>query len=260
MLWAGRLLNEAKDLLKHGEWNSWLRRHTALSTRTAQRYMRAATWADAKNDTVSHLDLEHLSPKAIYLLASGRFDDETVKRVLDAATAATRHINESDVNEIARKGDRASILRGIAADQKAEAEAKAAHLRSLAEADAARQLELAKAEGFETVEAWEAAIQVERAKREAAWEAQQAKERAALEAILDGGPDPDLPPPPEPVAASSETFHVATLERSVDMLRSVMTKPLSPFASAKLSPSDIKQVAAFLLAVAEQIAGKQRAA
>jgi hypothetical protein len=49
-------------------------------------------------------------------------------------------------------------------------------------------------------------------------------------------------------------------EKSVDMLRSVMTKPLGTFASAKLSPNDLEQFAAFLQAVARQIAEKQRAA
>jgi hypothetical protein len=128
------------------------------------------------------------------------------------------------------------ILKGIAADQKIEADAQAARLLSLEKAEDDRL----------------AALQAKAAKVE--------QERAEAEAILDGGLDPDLPPPPEPVAASSETFHVETLERSVGMLRSVMTKPLSTFASAKLSPSDIEQITAFLQEVAKQIAKRRRAA
>jgi hypothetical protein len=122
MLAVGRLLNEAKDLVDHGKWLPWLRRHTALSARSAQRYARAAAWADAKNDTVSHFDLGHLSPKAVYELASGKYSPEVVEQVLDAAAAAQRHINESDVREIAKKGAKAEILKGIEADQKAAAE------------------------------------------------------------------------------------------------------------------------------------------
>jgi len=43
------------------------------------------------------------------------------------------------------------------------------------------------------------------------------------------------------------------------MLRSVMTKSLSTFALAKISPSDIEQITAFLQEVAKQIAQVQKA-
>jgi hypothetical protein len=239
MLHIGRLLNEAKPLVDHGKWLPWLRRYTALSKSSAENYMKAASWVDSKFPTVGNLAsayLDYLSPGAIYALASGKFSAEVVERVLDAATAQTRHINEADVKEIARAGNQAAILKEIAADQKAEDED-----------EAEREAEL-EAEQVE----WEAAQQAEKAKVE--------QERAEAEAILDGGPDPDLPPPPEPVAVSSETFHVATLERAVDALRSVMTKPLSTFASAKIPPDDIEQITAFLQEVAKQIAEKRRAA
>jgi hypothetical protein len=39
-----------------------------------------------------------------------------------------------------------------------------------------------------------------------------------------------------------------------------MTKPLSTFRSAKISPNDIEQVTAFSQKVAKQIAEKRRAA
>ena len=129
-----------------------------------------------KSDTVSLFDLQHLSPRAIYALASGKYDDEVVELVLSAAATAQRHLNETDVSDIAKRGAMAAILKEIEADQKAEAEAQAAQ-------DA----------------------------RRAEWEAQQAeaeRERAEAEAILDGGPDPRLPQAPEPIEASSEAFHV----------------------------------------------------
>ena len=75
-----------------------------------------------------------------------------------------------------------------------------------------------------------------------------------MEAILDRGPDPDLPPPSEPVVASSEAFHVVTFEKAIGMLRSVETKPASMFGSAKISPNDIEQITGFLQEVAKQIA------
>jgi Protein of unknown function (DUF3102) len=237
MLEIGRLLNEAKDLVEHGQWLSWLRRYTALTSRSAQRYMKAASWADArKSDTVSLFDLQHLSPKAIYALASGKYDDEVVELVLSAAATAQRHLNETDVSDIAKRGAMAAILKEIEADQKAEAEAR--------EADRVEQ-------------------QAAQDARRAEWEAQQAeaeRERAEAEAILDGGPDPGLPQAPEPIEASAEAFHVTTFENAIDRLRSVMTKPLSTFASVKISPSDIEQITAFLQEVAKQIAEKRRAA
>jgi len=235
MLAIGRLLNEAKALVDHGAWLPWLRRHTGLPARTAQQYMVAAAWADAKNATVAHLDLDYLSPGAIYALASGRYTGETVERVLDAAAVAQRHINESDVKEIAKSGAQAAILQEIEANQKAAAEAAAED--EACEADRVK---------------WEAAQQAEEAEAE--------RERTEVEAILDGGPDTDLPPASEPVVASSETFHVATLERTIEALRSIMTKPLSTFRSAKISPNDIEQVTAFLQKVAKQIAEERRAA
>ena len=246
MLSVGRLLNEAKSLVEHGEWLPWLRRFTALSASSAQNYMRAAAWVDDKIATVGYFDSNYLSPGAIYALASGRYTEETVERVLDAAASAQRHLNDSDVKEIAKAGAKAAILQGIEADQKAEAEAEAARL-----------LSLAKAKGFDT---WEAACEADRVKWEAAQQAEEAeaeREQAEVEAILDGGPDPGLPPALEPVVASSEAFHVAMFEKAIDMLRSVETKPASMFGSAKISPNDIEQITAFLQEVAKQIAEKR---
>ena len=128
---------------------------------------------------MSLFDLQHLSPKAIYALASGKYDDEVVELVLSAAATAQRHLNETDVSDIAKRGAMAAILKEIEADWKAEAEAR--------EADRVEQ-------------------QAAQDARRAEWEAQQAeaeRERAEAEAILDGGPDPGLPQAPEPIEASS---------------------------------------------------------
>jgi len=239
MVWVGRLLNEAKSLVEHGEWLGWLQRYTALSARSAQNYMKAAAFADAiaaKSETVSHLQLHFLSPKALYLLASGKYSTKIVELVLDAARAAQRHINEADVKEIARVGAKAAILSGIEADQKAEAEA-------------ARLLSLAKADGFETVDAWEVAREADRVAARQAQEAKAEREAAEAEAILDGGP-PDLPPASEPVVASPAASHVATFERAVRMLREIETKPLRTFAAANVSRDVLRQIARFLDEVA----------
>jgi len=169
MLKIGSLLNEAKTFVEHGEWLPWLRRHTALTKRSAQNYMKAAAWADAldlKNAGAALFEpvLDHLSLEAILVLASGKFSAEIVEQVLAAAATRQRHIGEADVREIAKAGAKAAILQGIEADQKAEAEAEA-------EAEAARLLSLAKAKGFDT---WEAACEADRVTCEAdrvKWEA-----------------------------------------------------------------------------------------
>jgi hypothetical protein len=42
---AGRLLNEAKDQLKHGQWLPWLREHCGIPERSCHRYMGLAAYA-----------------------------------------------------------------------------------------------------------------------------------------------------------------------------------------------------------------------
>jgi hypothetical protein len=243
MLEIGQLLNEARSFVEHGQWLPWLRRHTALSERTARNYTAAAAWAAtwaAKSATVADFEnqLGHLSPRAIYALASGKYADEIVALVLSAAATEQRHLNEGDVKEIAKRGVKAPILKEI---EKAHAEAQKA------EADAEAEAERLAAERQATLEA-----------KRAAWKAAEAEAEAEAEAILDGGPDAELPPTAEPVAASSEMFHLAMFEKAIDMLRAVMTKPLSTFAPAKISTDDIEQVAAFLCEVTKQ--QKRRAA
>jgi hypothetical protein len=103
--------------------------HGVARTNSPTVYFGAAAWADAKNATVAYLDLDYLSPGAIYALACGRYTDETVEHVLAAAATRQRHIGEADVREIARVG--ATAVRAIEADQRAEAEAEAARLLSL---------------------------------------------------------------------------------------------------------------------------------
>src|SRR6516162_5020276 len=75
-----------------------------------EQYMAAAAWVDTKNATVAYLDLDYLSPGAIYALASGKFSAEMVEQVLTAAAARQRHIGEADVREIAKAGAKAAIL------------------------------------------------------------------------------------------------------------------------------------------------------
>jgi hypothetical protein len=57
---AGHRLREAKKLVRHGGWEGWLRANApAISVRTAQRYMRAATGA-GESDSASFSSLRAL--------------------------------------------------------------------------------------------------------------------------------------------------------------------------------------------------------
>jgi glutamate synthase domain-containing protein 2 len=53
---AGALLNEAKALVKHGEWTQWLAENTGFSGRTARRYMQIAA-SSFKTATVADLGI-----------------------------------------------------------------------------------------------------------------------------------------------------------------------------------------------------------
>jgi hypothetical protein len=234
----GALLNEAKPMMPHGSWLSWLARFR-IEKRSAQRYMQAADWV-AKYDTVTHFEWEYLSAGAIYALSSGIHSDDVIKSVLVAAGAG-RHISEADVEDIAAAGASAEILRELKAEEDAE------H---------ARRLALAMAAGHETVAAWESAIDAAGIALIAAREEQaKAKEKAeadAIDAILDGPPDPTLPLVSEPAVVAPP--HLATFENAIAMLRMVHTKPLDTFASTKAACDDIDQIANFLYAVGRKLA------
>jgi hypothetical protein len=233
ILTIGKLLNEAKAVVGYGKFLAWLQQHTGLSERTARNYMAAATWAAewvTKSAIVADLEaaLAFIAPRAIYALASGKYNDAQVTQVLKAA-AQGRHLSVVEVKKIAKS-----------------------------EATRARDLAFAAAAGLE--------LKPEEAARAEAFEADAAKrqadaaaERAAVDVILDGGPDPDLPPASEAVLASSETFHVATFEKAIGMLRSVETKPLRTFATANVSRDVLRQIARFLDEVANTAVAKQPA-
>jgi hypothetical protein len=54
---AGHALIEAKAMLKHGQWLSWLKEHCGLQARSAQGYMQLAR-SGLKCETVAHLGLK----------------------------------------------------------------------------------------------------------------------------------------------------------------------------------------------------------
>ncbi|WP_375308393.1 DUF3102 domain-containing protein [Bradyrhizobium sp. A11] len=84
---AGQLLNEAKVLLRHGEWLPWLRDHCAISDRTARLYMSLAKNRDLLDGQIGNVaDLSVRGAAA--LIASRRQPSEflqVVPMVFDGA-------------------------------------------------------------------------------------------------------------------------------------------------------------------------------
>ena len=70
---AGALLEEAKGLLKHGQWLPWLSDHCGLSDRIAQRYMRLAR--NAKSATMADLGIA-AADRLLGLLAEWDNDEQ----------------------------------------------------------------------------------------------------------------------------------------------------------------------------------------
>lgn len=66
----GRLLLKVKQIKPHGQWISWIKDNTELSTCKAQRLMRVAKWVDGNEAPVPHLDFS----KA-YILSRLKGDD-----------------------------------------------------------------------------------------------------------------------------------------------------------------------------------------
>jgi hypothetical protein len=73
----GRELRAVKQRLEHGQFLNWVEADCRLSARTAQLMMKAAEWAEGKNEIVAHLE-----PTAIYLLAAPSTPDSIRRQVL----------------------------------------------------------------------------------------------------------------------------------------------------------------------------------
>ncbi len=88
---TGRDLIEVKSKLEHGQFEHWLNSEFDMDVRTAQRLMRAAKWAEGKNDTVSHL-----GAKSIYLLSAPSTPESAQCQVLDDLEAG-KPVNHREV-------------------------------------------------------------------------------------------------------------------------------------------------------------------
>jgi len=76
----GRHLLAAKAALPHGPFAAWAEAELQMKARTAQNYMRAATWLDGKIET-----LAQLPPTIVYALAAPDAPEGVVQDVVTAA-------------------------------------------------------------------------------------------------------------------------------------------------------------------------------
>jgi len=81
----GKALLEAKRQLSHGDFLRWVECEVGIPARTAQAYMRVASWASTKGATVAHL-----SPTALYMLSSTGVPEEFVIDILNRTDAGER--------------------------------------------------------------------------------------------------------------------------------------------------------------------------
>jgi len=89
----GKALIEAKRHLSHGGFVQWVECEVGIPARTAQVYMRAASWASGKSATVAHLP-----PSALYLLSAPSAPEKFIEEILQRIDAG-EHIAPSAMRE-----------------------------------------------------------------------------------------------------------------------------------------------------------------
>lgn len=110
----GARLNEAKELLAHGEWLPWLEREMQFSERTAQKFMALAREYEGNPQLASDLGSE----KAFALLALPREEREEIAQhgvTVDGKTKAASDLTTREVKQIVaeRKADKPIDFRAM---------------------------------------------------------------------------------------------------------------------------------------------------
>jgi hypothetical protein len=114
LLHIGDLLNEAKEMLEHGEWLPWLKVNFGGGHATASNYMNAAKFA-ARHPVVSDLKLR---PAALYALAQhmdepmGLYDGDALEAIFkEAETEWVGHERAREIALVLRQGKEEERLR-----------------------------------------------------------------------------------------------------------------------------------------------------
>jgi hypothetical protein len=248
---VGDLLIEAKAQCAHGQWLEWIWSNFEYAESTAQRYMSAATLAgkcrmvrDLKigASTIYALTGEDEAdlPAIVKELAKhankARLAPRDAERVIKIGIGRQRFGDHPDATLLALL-ELSDIVgepwheKVVAALQEIQPDADEAALAIINEVVAKHEAEEADFEGDEFED-----------------EAEQ-----EANAILEG-PPPDLPPPvtpPEPLKLGTNTVWAETdpFSRAVTDLLELRTKPIARFVGV-VSPTELREVADFLLAVA----------
>ena len=115
ILTIGRCLIEAKDMLSHGEWRSWLEERVEFSERSAQRFMRLAReWSNPT--TLSDLG----ASKALALLALPPEERETFLEEHNVVDMSARQLDQA----IKERDEARAAAEHAAADQRAAEQAR----------------------------------------------------------------------------------------------------------------------------------------
>lgn len=125
----GKRLNEAKELVKHGEWKTWLEDNVNYSQSTANNFMRMAKEYGENSQAVGNLSYT----KALALLGVPAEEREQFAEEHDAENISARELERAikEKKEADRRAEEAEMAR-----QEAEARVKAAEeARAKAEAD-----------------------------------------------------------------------------------------------------------------------------
>ena len=156
MLELGKWLTKAKEIVPHGEWETYVKEKTGMKKRTAQNFMQAYQKYGTKNDRISNLSIGQV----IALLPATQ-EEEDMLAEKDLSEMSTREIR--DAIRKAREEERAKAREGMeimAADKirelakQKDAIAKKMQIRMdelLAEKDAEKEaaIEQARAESEE---------------------------------------------------------------------------------------------------------------
>lgn len=115
ILTIGRCLIEAKDMLSHGEWRSWLEERVEFSERSAQRFMRLAReWSNPT--ALSDLG----ATKALALLALPPEERETFLEEHNVVDMSARQLEQA----IKERDEALAAAEHAAADQRAAEQAR----------------------------------------------------------------------------------------------------------------------------------------
>jgi hypothetical protein len=241
----GDLLLEAKSQCEHGDWLKWLTCEFDWSVDTAERYMGVAA-LNAKFRSLRNLKI---AATTLYALVYQEQDDLPVIIEELAKHASETRLSPRDAKRVIKIG----IGRRQYGDHPDATLVQLAELNGCSQAWHEKAVAALLERNPDTDESarWLVSEVAANEKAEEAEIKDDAEQEAA--SILDGVP-PDLPPPiipPEPqkFGADTEWEGRESFAYAVTTLLDLRTKPVGRFVG-RCSPSELREVADFLLAIA----------